>query len=339
MFDVKEAFYKNFPNFIEKSPAIITKIVIKTLQKAFHEEKFKSIHDKNHYLTGLDFADSMLENLNITYTVKPNELKNIPQTGRLLIVANHITGASDAFSLVQLVGHIRDNKKVKVMVNGMLMGMEQASEILIPVDNISGSITKKSFQAINEALENEEVVIIFPSGMVNRLTLKGIKDTPWKPSFLKIAKRTSTPILPIKIDARNSILFYLVSIIFPKLSGLMLAHEFAIAGERKPLHFNIGKVIPVSSFLNKNTTISEYMEMFYKHLYTLGKNKQDILETEITIIQANNRIILKEEIKNSTLLGETSDGKQIVLTDATKSPFLMKELGRVREISFRAIGG
>ena len=339
MFDVKEAFYKNFPNFVKKSPKIVTKSVVKLLQKAFHEEKFQAIHAKNHYLNGLDFTDSMLDNLNITYTVKPNELKNIPSTGRLLIVANHITGASDAFSLVQLVGHVRENKKVRLLVNGMLIGVKQASEIIIPVDNISGTITKKSFQAINEALENEEVVIIFPSGMVNRFSSKGIKDTPWKASFLKIAKRTSTPILPIKIDGRNSILFYLVSILFPKLSGLMLAHEFATAGETKPLHFNIGKVIPISSFSNKNITTKEYIEMFYKHLYTLGKNREDILQTEITIIQANNKIILKEEIKNSQFLGQTSDGKQIVLADAHKSPFLMKELGRVREISFRAIGG
>ena len=339
MFDVKEAFYKNFPKVVEKSPAIVTKIFVSILQKIFHEKEFKKIHSINHYLSGLDFADSMLEHLNITYTLKPNEIKNIPSTGRLLIVANHITGASDAFSLVQLVGHARENKKVRVMVNGMLMGMQQACEIIIPVDNISGTITKKSFQAINEALENEEVVIIFPSGVVNRISLKGIKDIPWKASFLKIAKRTSTPILPIKIDSRNSVLFYIISILFPKLSGFMLAHEFAIAGKMKPLHFNIGKVIPVTSFSNKSICTKEYIEMFYKHLYTLGKDKDEILQTETTIIQANNKILLKEEVNNSEFLGNTLDGKMIILVDAIKSPFLIKELGRVREISFRAIGG
>ena len=339
MFDVKEAFYKNFPNFIKKTPPIITKKIVLFLQKIFHEETFKKIHDQNHYLHGLDFADSMLEHLNITYTTKPNEVKNIPATGRLLVVANHITGASDAFSLVQLIGHVRENKKVKVMVNGMLMGMEQASEILIPVDNISGNITKKSFQAINEALENEEVVIIFPSGIVNRLTLKGIKDTPWKPSFLKIAKRNKTPILAIKIDSRNSILFYIISLIFPKLSGLMLAHEFATAGQMKPLHFNIGRVIPLNSFSNKSINIKEYLVLFYNHLYTLGTDKTEILQTETTVIQANSRMQLKEEVKNSKFLGNTLDGKMIILANPEQSPFLIKELGRVREISFRAIGG
>jgi len=340
LFNVKDAFYKNFPNFITKSPRIVTNIIVKTLQKIFHEEKFQEIYEKNHYLSGLDFADSMLEYLNITHTVKSDELKNIPSTGKLLIVANHITGASDAFSLVQLIGHARDNKRVRVMVNGMLMGMKQASEIIIPVDNISGTITKKSFQAINEALENGEVVIIFPSGMVNRFSFKnGIKDTPWKASFLKIAKRTQTPILPIRVESRNSILFYSLSMIFPKLSGFLLAHEFATAGEQKPLHFNIGKVIPVSSFSNKSININEYLEMFYKHLYTLGTKKKEIFQTEVTIVQANNKITLKNEVKKARFLGKTLDGKTIILANPEHSPFLIKELGRVREISFRAIGG
>jgi len=339
MFDIRKAFYKNFTKFVEKSPKFITESAIKIMQKVFHEKEFQEIHEKNHYLKGLDFVDSMLEHLNITYTIKPNELKNIPATGRLLIVANHITGASDAFSLVQLVGQVRENKKVRLLVNGMLMSVNQASDIIIGVDNISGAITKKSLQEINNALENEEVVIIFPSGIVNRLGLNGIKDTPWKASFLKIAKRTSTPILPIKIDSRNSILFYLISIILPKYSGFMLPHEFVIAGEMKPLHFNIGKVIPVLSFSDNNISTKSYLNMFYEHLYSLGKGQKEVLKTEITIIQANNKIILKNEVKNSKFLGNTIDGKQIILTDAAQAPFLMKELGRVREISFRAIGG
>ncbi len=340
MFNVKEAFYKNFPTLIEKAPTSVTNTLVKVLQRVFHEKVFNDIHTKNHYLSGLDFVSSMLENLNITYTLKPHELNNIPSSGRLLVIANHITGASDAFALVELIGNAREDRKVKLLVNGMLMGITQASEIIIGVDNITGSITKKSFIEINEALEHEEVVVVFPAGIVNRLSFKGLKDTPWKTSFLKIAKRTHTPILPIRIESRNTALFYLASLFFPnKITGLMLPHEFAVAGSMKPLHFNIGKVIPVASFSNKSINLKEYVEMFYKHLYTLGTNKSEILQTETTIIQPNNKLQLRDEVKNSKFLGQTIDGKQIILCEANNSPFLIKELGRVREISFRAIGG
>ncbi|SFV66743.1 Putative hemolysin [hydrothermal vent metagenome] len=341
MLDIKEAYYKNFPNAVKFMPKFVTNFSVRTLQKIFHEKTFNDIYTKNHYLHGLEFADSMLENLGITYTVKPHELKNIPSTGRIIVVANHITGASDAFSLVQLMGNYRENKKVKFMVNGMLMGMTQASEILVPVDNITGNITKETIKAMNSSLQNEEAIIIFPSGIVNRWSLAdGVKDTQWKASFLKIAKRNNAPILPIRIEARNSKLFYFISFLLPKkITGFMLPHEFATTGERRPLEFNIGRVIPVKSFSDKDISISNYLSMFREHLYTVGTKEKGILKTEITITVASNKMILKEEINNSQTLGHTKDGKLIVLSDSSVSPFLMQELGRVREISFRAIGG
>ena len=340
MLDIEKAYNKNFTKLNQKLPKSINKFFIKMLQKLFHEKTFNDIFEQNHYHKNIDFADSMIELLGITYTVEPNELSNIPSVGRVLIIANHISGASDAFTLVQLITNARDNQKVKVMVNGMLMGMEQAIDLLIPVDNISGSITKKSFQAINEALQNEEAVIIFPAGIVSRVTFKGIKDSPWKPSFIKIARKNHAPILPIRIEARNSILFYLASLILPKkFSGLLLPREFAIAGKLPPLKYHIGKVIPPLSFSNKDISINEYVEIFYELLYNLGTKKAPLLKTQTTIIRATSKILLKDEVDAAEQLGRTSDNKRIILANADNAPYLIRELGRAREISFRAIGG
>jgi len=172
MLDIEKAYKTNFKKALKYLPTPVNNFFIKRLKKIFHEEKYNEIYEKNHYLHGLEFVDSMLELLGISYTIKPKELKNIPSTGRILVVANHITGASDAFALVQLIASVRENKKVRLMVNGMLMGVTQASDIIIPVDNITGAITKTSIKAINEALANEEAVIIFPAGVVNRLSFK-----------------------------------------------------------------------------------------------------------------------------------------------------------------------
>jgi len=340
MIDVKQAFNTSFPKFSEKAPKKLTDIVIKGMQNIFHEETFQEIYKKNYYLTGLDFVDSMLENLNIHYTVKQSEIKNIPSHGKLMIIANHITGASEAFSLVQLIGQNRENKKVRLIVNGMLMGVKQASDIIIPVDNISGSISRKSLRAITEALNNEEAVVIFPSGIVNRLGLNGIKDTTWKASFLKFAQKTGTPILPIRVEARNSIPFYFASFLLPKkISGFLLPHEFATTYKRKDLHLNIGKLVPVSSFSDTNISTDAYTKMFYDHLYTLGTSKKKIFKTETTISSSQDKLLLKKEVEIADFLGRTNDGKMIILLEPNKAPYLIKELGRTREISFRAIGG
>ncbi|QSZ42597.1 diguanylate cyclase [Sulfurimonas aquatica] len=340
MSKIRETFYSKFPNLVKKLPKPITNFIIKLFQALFHEQTYINILSKNQHFHGVAFVEHVLDSLNISSTVKQNELQNIPKTGRLLVIANHPTGAQDSFSLVQLIANMREDKKVKILINDIMMGITQAAELIIPVNNLTGSITKASLKSINEALENEEAVIIFPAGLVNRLSVNGLRDTQWKSSFIKIAKRTSTPILPIKVTGRNSFLFYLVSMILPlKVSGLMLAHEFATAGKRKPLHFTIGKVIPVSSFSEKIISIEEYITIFYNHIYTLGTKKEQVLQTEVTIGEAKNRQLLKQEIKQAEFLGTTIDGKKIVLADSIHSPFLLRELGRVREISFRAIGG
>ena len=341
MMDIEKAYRKNFAKLDKKLPPFINNFFIRLLQKLFCEKTYNDIFAKNHYMKDLEFVENMVEQLKIRYLVDPNELKNIPSTGRMLVIANHITGASDAFSLVQLIANIRENKKVKLLVNGMLMGVHQAKGLLIPVDNISGSITKKSLQAINEALRNEEVVVVFPAGIVSRFGVKGIKDSQWKGSFVKIAQKNSAPVLPIKIDARNSILFYLLSTFLPKkLTGLMLPREFAMASSLPPLRYHIGNVVPPSSLSDTSITVQEYADRFYKQVYSLGTKRQhNYLRTEITIAHGHNKKLLKEEIEKSQLLGRTSDNKRIVLTSANRAPFLMQELGRVREISFRAIGG
>ncbi len=340
MLDIEKAYNKNFAKLNEKLPKPVNKFFIKMLQKLFCEETFNDIYRQNHWHKNFDFADSMIELLGIRYAVDPNELNNIPSFGPLLIIANHITGASDAFTMVQLIARVRENQKVKVMVNGMLMGMEQAKDLLVPVDNISGSITKKSLHAINEALQNEEAVIIFPAGIVSRLRWKGIRDLPWKASFLKIARKNKAPVLPIRIEGRNSVFFYLASLVLPmKFSGLLLPREFATAGKLPPLRYHIGKVIPPSSFSDKKTPINDYVKMFYQHLYNIGTEREEILKTQTTIIPPTNKMLLKKEVARAEQLGRTSDNKRIILAEAAYAPSLIRELGRTREISFRAIGG
>ena len=340
MLDIRATVHKHLPRVVSLLPKPLVNLGINILKKVFHEKLFLDIYAENKHLQGIDFVDSMLEKLGITYTVKPNELQNIPATGKVIIIANHLTGAQETMALIQTIANVREDKKIKLLANTMLMGIKQISNILIPVDNINGAITKESLKQLNEALEREEAIIIFPAGVVSRLTIKGIKDSTWKASFLKIARKTETPILPIRVEGRNSILFYSLSMLLPKkITGLLLPHEFATASSRKKLHLNIGQVIPVSSFSDSKIPVNEYVNRLYTHLYTLGTKEESLLETETTIGKPKSKKQLKEEVDKAQFLGYTNNGKKIILAQAEESPFLIGELGRVRELSFRAIGG
>ena len=73
-----------------------------------------------------------------------------------------------------------------------------------------------------EHLHDEGVVIVFPSGEVSRLRPQGVRDTQWQAGFLKLAKATQSDILPIRLEAHNSALFYTASMVYKPLATLLL---------------------------------------------------------------------------------------------------------------------
>ena len=86
--------------------------------------------------------------------------------------------------------------------------------------------------------------------------------------------------------------------------------------------------------------IDALAKRFRKHLYRLGKSKSGILTTEAPIALAENRVKLKKAVEACQPLGNTPDGKHIYLYRREQAPssVILKELGRLREIAFRAVG-
>ncbi len=70
----------------------------------------------------------------------------------------------------------------------------------------------------------------------------------------------------------------------------------------------------------------------------MGKNKRGIFLTERNIILPVNRKKIKKELQLAKILGSTIDGKKILLTDFITSPEVIKEIARLRELTFRKIG-
>jgi len=338
MVRVESMVQNSYPNLYNKIPSIALRPSIAFLKKLFHEKEVNTFLDKNERLIGLDFVEAILEYLDISYKLNHRELENIPTLGKVIIVANHPLGAADALALIKMVANARQDKKVKIVANQMLSHIPQLSSLLIPIDNIQGRLTRSSLQAIDQALENEEVVIFFPSGEVSRASLNGIKDKYWKSGFIKIAQRTSTPVLPIHINARNSSMFYTLSWIYKPLSSFLLGHELFSSRSAKPLEFSIGNIIPVSSFQNQSLKPKQYARLFRKHLYRMSKGKTTLLATEQSISHPVDRQLLRKELKEGERLGTTSDGKEIYLIDPETSTTVLKEIGRLREYTFRKVG-
>lgn len=335
MIDIKSIIEKNYPAFYAKIPSFFKKPFFLILEKLFYQREINSFLEQNSEVYGVEFIEKILEYFNFGYKYSNIELENIPSSGKVVIVSNHPLGALDSLALISLIYSIR--KDVKIVANEILLNIPQISSLLLPVDNMSMKSSKESIKAISRSLNSEEAVIIFPAGEVSRVRPTGIKDLKWKSGFLKFAKKNSAPILPIFINARNSSLFYFVSMLYKNGASLLLVSEMFNKRD-KVIEIKIGGLIPIERVKELNLDEKVEVNLLKKHLYRVSKNKKGLFLVQKNISRAEDRKDLKKELNSSELLGITNDGKRIFLVEFKRDSAVLKEIGRLREFTFRRVG-
>lgn len=333
MISVDKVLEQNLPS-LEQSPKV-KGLVKKGLGYLLHEQEFVAFADNYPHLEGLEFIEQVLDELEFNARFNPKQTEHIPSEGRLVIVANHPIGSLDALALVSVLAKVR--RDIKVVANRMLMSVTPMHPLLLPVDNLSGNSRKKELGAIHQHLKDEGALLIFPAGEVSRLRPTGVKDCKWNSGFLRMAKKANAPILPIFIKAKNSPLFYGTSMIYKPLASLLLVKEM-FKQRQKSLEFEIGAAIPPQSYLLENLNDKEISRLVRKQLYRLPTKRPLPLKTESPIAHPECRKALQEALHLCQLLGQTQDGMQIYLYNYQGSSPIFRELGRLREIAFRAVG-
>ena len=333
MISTQQIFKKYFPQLTENS--LRHKILSSLCKKLLHETEFINFADRYPTLRGFDLIEKTLEHFDFSFETVDRQIERIPVTGRVVIVANHPIGTLDGLALLHLVRKLRSD--VKVVANELLMEVESMHDVLLPVNNLSGHTAKQDLININDFLSSEGALIIFPAGEVSRFTAKGIKDCAWQKGFLKIASRVKAPILPIHIKARNSWTFYTTSLFYKPLASLLLVKEMFKHNEQS-IKVSIGKLIPYESYGECSVSNKVKVRLLQKEVYRAAKGQQSYFKTESVIAHPVPRVELKFAIEQCQLLGTTSDGKCIYLLENAVHGVILKELGRCRELTFRAVG-
>lgn len=291
---------------------------------------------KEHpHLKGVEFVEQILQHFEFSFQTPWNEKERIPTEGRLVIVANHPLGTLDAAAVFKLVSDVRSD--VRVVVDEGVHEMAALSPITLPCERYSEKNAKTRNVALKEHLEREGVLIFFPSEELSRIRPGGVIDTKWRRDFLDIALELNAPVLPLYIDASNSALFYSVSAIYKPLSTMMLVPEM-YKQTRKTVAIRVGKIVIHETFAKSGLPVKTQVKLFKKHLYKIGKGKSGIWQTQSPVAHPESRQTLKQLIATQPRLGETSDNKQIFLYKNEGSCAMLREIGRLREIAFRAVG-
>jgi putative hemolysin len=315
-------------------PSSLQALAKAALRKLITEDRINRFLEQNRHCRNFDFIDAVFDELAVDCDIRHGELRNIPARGRVVIVANHPLGGLDGLALLRLVGSIR--RDVRVVANELLLNIDPLKGVFLPVDVFGNCTSKAHLGRIIDALANDEAVIIFPAGEVSRAGVDGIRDRKWLSGFIRIAEKTAAPVVPIHIKARNSVLFYLTAKLSASLSMLMLPREMTqFTGK---IALTIGAPIEAKTLQALPLRRAEKAQLVARHLRRIGTGKPPILESCKPVIQPVDRQSLRAHLQHAERLGTTADNMHILLVDFADNKPVMDEIGRLRELTFRAVG-
>jgi len=298
--------------------------------------------------------ENVLTEMDVAYHVAAADLACVPVSGPLVVVSNHPFGILDGTILGALMGSLRPD--VKIMTNSLLAGIPELHECCFFVDPFGRrSSVRANQRALRRAafwLRQGGSLVIFPAGEVSHLCMERMQvaDPPWSTVAARLARLTESPVLPVYFRGRNSATFQGLGLLHPRLRTAWLMHEFL--GQRgKVVEVRIGSTVPpmVLKAVGDDRDVTRYLRWRSYLLAERGRTRQNplaalpftaALKKQQVIAQPVPCKLLLEEINRLAPQRCLEENREFCVyrAQAAEVPHLLRELGRLREISFRAAG-
>ncbi len=322
------------------------------LMKILRISKLNKIYNRHKELKEIAFFDALLEDLQIRFEIPEEDLKRIPKDGSFITVSNHPLGGIDGILLLKLLVERRPD--YKIIANFLLHRIAPMKPYIMPVNPFEDrKDVKSSMAGIKGALNHLKEGFplgIFPAGEVSTYKDgKLVVDKPWEEGAMKLIKKAKVPVIPIYFHAKNSALFYTLSKISSTLRTAKLPSELLTQKERI-IKVRIGKPITVKS-QEDYSNITDYTEFIRKKTYMLAnpfENKKTITSSSLKMPKNPKEIVGQKATAN--LINEIeglrakdkrlleSKNYEVFFAKSQDIPNLLHEIGRLREITFRAVG-
>ncbi len=199
LINVRKVFYDKNPKLARWIPGFM----FKWFERIIHQDDMNRLLIRGRGKRGVEFARAIFDEIGVTIASKNTHL--VPETGRLILAANHPLGGLDGMGYISETHRIRPD--VKFLVNDILMNVKPLQEVFIGV-NKHGANAKKSLLEVERQFASDAATLIFPAGMVSRMQNGRIFDLKWHKSFITKSVKYRTDIVPAFIDGHNSKLFY-----------------------------------------------------------------------------------------------------------------------------------
>lgn len=300
------------------------------------------------------FAARILKSMNVTLNVSAEELNSIPTTQPLVIVSNHPFGGMEAMALGAIFEAIRPD--MKFVANFILSLIPEMREQIFPVDPFGGkSAARKNFYGVRQAIQwvrDGHALTIFPAGEVSHLHLKyrQVMDGPWNTMAARVIQATGCATLPVYFYGVNSHMFHLLGLLHPRFRTLMLTREL-LKKENSTISIRIGTPISgeKSCSFESPEKLTDYLRLRTYILQNRDKRVRRLVLPRLKLRKKTYEQPVAEPVARNMLAAEIDslDSSQCLIDkknmavyyfETHQSPLLLDEIGRLREITFRAVG-
>jgi len=312
-------------------------------------EVFAQAQHKN----GIEFIDAILAGCGVEVEFDERDLKNIPKEGSFIAIANHPYGGIEGLVLLKMLLTVRPD--AKLMANFLLKKIPNLSDYFIavnPFENIEHSSSISGLKNTLELLNQGTPIGIFPAGEVSTFDMESqqVTDRLWHPVVGKIIGKAKVPVVPVYFHGNNGLLFNLLSMIHPALRTAKLPSEL-FNKQGQTIKLRIGKPINIADYPEYNNS-TKLLSFLRARTYALGTG----LEEEKKLFNPRNLFkikklpeafapemdsaILEKEVEplRDTYRAWQEKNYEVFIVPTSVIPNVIREIGRLREITFREIG-
>ncbi|MBX7242049.1 MAG: lysophospholipid acyltransferase family protein [Bacteroidia bacterium] len=344
---------------IQDSLSPITKPLIKRFLGISHLDKINEEIHRQKIKDPAEYAELVLRKLKIFYTLPPeSELAALREIkGPVIFISNHPLGGVEVLILILFMSKIR--KEYHVLTQGFGDNADELKEVVLEKE-IPHNYEKA--KEVIKYLKNGGMLTVFPCK--EELAIGGGKTffsaKNWDSKTAKMVYLSQATVIPVFFKGHSGFIYQIFGMMFPRFRDKLKTREF-LNVSYKDVEFRVGKKISadrLKSYGRDFFRINEYLKskLFLLSLHYVPDSIRD------TFINVDNIVALpmfgnsapeakpiiaalpQEKIEKEiaglppqALLVDSRPFRVYVLKQ-DEAPEIMKEIGRLREITFRNAG-
>ncbi|TAN37017.1 MAG: lysophospholipid acyltransferase family protein [Verrucomicrobia bacterium] len=308
-------------------------------------------HDNGH-----SFAERVLEFHGVKTELLAEEVAALPRTGPVVVVANHPFGGIEGMVLAKIFQDLRPD--MRVLANSLLARIPECRNFMFFVNPFGGQgAARQNVVALKQALrwlQQGGMLVTFPAGEVARFDLRAgrVAEAPWNVNIARIVRHARASVVPVFIAGENGPLFHAAGLVHPRLRTALLPQEF-LNKRNTTIRVRLGKPVAFDKLARfaEDAQMIQYLRVKTETLAHRGATFQ-ALEKQAPAVSkpwkksaepvapAAPSDALRRDIAalddTCTLLRQ--DQFRVICARAQQLPAVLPEIGRLREVTFRAVG-